>query len=153
MNTRIATVALFLVATGSSLRAASSDWNDLKVLKPGQLIGVEVKDGKSYDGQFQALSNDGITMRESATERTLSREDVQRVYLKDKNHRLRNILIGVGIGVGLAALAVKANHTGENTGIRSIGWVWPTGIGTFGGIGAAIPTGGWLLIYRAHRRH
>ncbi len=85
-------------------------------------------------------------------ERTFSREDVLRIYLKDKNHRLRNILIGVGIGVGVAAIGVAANHTGENIGLRSTGWEWPAAMGAFGGIGAAIPTGGWLLMYRARRQ-
>ncbi len=46
---------------GSILRAASSDWNDLKVLKSGQLVGVETKDGTSYEGPFKDLSNTGIT--------------------------------------------------------------------------------------------
>jgi hypothetical protein len=94
---------------------------------------------------------DGVTLRQSSGEQTYARNDVRRVYFKDKNHRLRNTLIGAGIGVGLAALAVKANHMGENTGIRSIGWVWPVGIGVFGGIGAAMSTGRWQLVYLAPR--
>jgi hypothetical protein len=112
---------------------------------------VELNDARSYEGQFQAAQAEDITLRQSAGDQTYARKDVQRVYFKDKNHRLRNTLIGAGIGVGLAALAVKANHMGENTGIRSIGWAWPVGIGVFGGIGAAMPTGRWLLVYRAPR--
>jgi hypothetical protein len=132
-------------------RAASSEWSDLTNLKPGQLIRVELNDTKSFEGVLQAVHAEHITVRQSAGEQTYARKDVQRVYFKDKNHRLRNTLIGAGIGAGLAALAVEANHMGENTGISSIGWVWPVGIGVFGGIGAAMPTGRWLLVYRAPR--
>jgi hypothetical protein len=137
-----------VVAAGPPVWAASSEWGDLTKLKPGQLIRVELNDARSYEGLFQAAHAEDITVRQSARDQTYARKDVQTVYFKDKNHRLRNTLIGAGIGVGLAAVAVKANHTGENTGIRSIGWVWPVGIGVFGGLGAAMPTGRWLLVYR-----
>jgi hypothetical protein len=140
-----------VIAACSPARAASSEWSDLTNLKPGQLVRVELNDAKSYSGIFQAMHPEDITVRQSAGDQTYARKDVQSVYFKDKNHRLRNTLIGAGIGVGLAALAVKANHMGENTGISSIGWVWPVGIGVFGGLGAAMPTGRWLLVYRASR--
>jgi len=141
-----------VVAAGSPVRAGSSEWNYLTNLQLGQLIRVELNDARSYEGLLQAVHAEDITLRQSIGEQTYERKNVLRVYFKDKNHRLRNTLIGAGIGVGLAALAVKANHTGENTGIRSIGWVWPVGIGVFGGIGAAMPTAGWHLVYRARQR-
>ena len=142
--------ALLYVA-GSPVWAATSEWSDLTYLKPGQLIRVELNDTRSYEGEFQAVHAEDITLRQSAGDRTCDRKDVLRVDSNAENHRLRNTLIGAGIGVGLAALAVKANHMGENTGISSIGWVWPVGIGVFGGIGAAMPTGRWHLVYHAPR--
>lgn len=141
----------FAAMAVSPLRAASSDWNSLKTLKPGMLIRVDLKDAKSFDGELQELNDQGITLRLPPSARTFARDDILRVHFKTESHRGRNLLIGAGIGVVLSALVVQANHWGENTGIKSIGWVWPVGVGTFGGIGAAIPTGGWREVYRARR--
>lgn len=144
----------FGATAGSPLRAANSRWENLRILRPGQQIRVVLNDAKSYQGEFQALTDEGITLRRAAGEQRFARNDVLRIYFRSKNHRVRNMVIGVGIGAVLAALAVKANSSTwfENTGMRDIGWVWPVGLGVFGGIGAAIPTGGWHEVYRA-RRH
>ncbi len=138
-----------LIAAASPLRAAKSDWNHLQALKPDVQVRVVQNDDKSYEGAFQSMNDSGITLRLAAGSQTFARPDIFRIYFRSKNNRLRNTLIGVGIGAALAALAQGANHWGENTGIRTIWWVWPVGMGTFGGIGAAIPTGGWHVVYRA----
>jgi hypothetical protein len=145
-------VSTFGATSVSSCRAANSEWNNLIILKPGQLIRVERRDAKSHEGVFQALSNEGITLREGAAEQTLAQKDVLRVYFKDKNHRLRNILMGAACGATLAAIGVSANHVGENIGLRSTAWEWPLGLGAFAAIGAAMPTGRCLMVYHA-RRH
>ncbi len=146
-------LSTFVLPALSPLRAVSSEWDNLTILKPGQLIRVELNGSKSYEGAFQALDDEGITLRQPAGEQTVARKDTLRVYFRSKNHRVRNMIIGAGIGVVLAGLAVKVNSSTwfENTGMRNIGWVWPVGLGVFGGIGAAIPTGGWHEVYRARR--
>ncbi|MGD0223348.1 MAG: hypothetical protein ABSF71_13510 [Terriglobia bacterium] len=144
-------LSVFAATAGLPLRAANSDWNNLNILKPGQLIRVELKDAKSYDGELQGLNDEGITLRLTPSPRTFARKDILRVYSKNESHRARNFLIGAGIGAILAAIGVSANHWGENVGLRSTAWEWPVGLGVFGGIGAAIPTGGWREVYRAPR--
>jgi hypothetical protein len=147
-------LSTFVLPALSPLWAVSSEWDNLTILKPGQLIRVEPNDSISYEGTFQALDDEGITLRQPAGEQTFARKDILRVYFRSKNHRLRNTVIGAGIGAALAALAVKVNNSPwfGNTGMRDIGWVWPVGLGIFGGIGAAIPTGGWHEVYHARRR-
>ena len=61
-STSISAMALLIFgATVPQLRAANSDWASLRVLKPGQLIRVELNDAKSCDGVLQALNDGGIT--------------------------------------------------------------------------------------------
>jgi hypothetical protein len=146
-------LSAFGATAGSPLRAANSRWENLCILRPGQQIRVVLNDGNSYQGEFQALIDEVITLRQATGEQTFARKDVLRVFSKKESHRVRNLLIGAGIGAMLAALAVKANSSTwfENTGMRDIGWVWPVGLGVFGGIGAAMPTGGWHEVYRAQR--
>jgi len=147
-------LSMFGATAGSPLQAANSRWENLRILKPGQQIRVVLEGAKSYQGEFLALNDEGITLRLAPGEQAFARKEVLRVYFKTVNHRVRNLAIGAGIGAVLAGLAVKANSSTwfENTGMRDIGWVWPTGLGVFGGIGAAIPTGGWHEAYRAQRR-
>jgi len=145
-------LSTFSAAAVSSLRAANSDWNNLKVLKAGQKIRIVLIGERRYEGLFRALNDAGITLGQSAGEQTFARKDILRVYFKDNSHRLRNTLIGAAIGATLAAIGVSANHVGENIGLRSTAWEWPVGMGAFGAIGAAMPTGRWLLVYHA-RRH
>jgi len=135
-------------ATASPLRAAKSRWENLRILHPGQLIRVVLNDGKSYEGAFQALSDEGITLWRAAGEQTFARNDVVRVYSKSKNHLLRNMLIGGAIGASLALPVVLANH--RNGWWVSDAWAWPLGAVGGAGMGALVTTGGWHEIYRAH---
>ncbi len=144
-------LSTFGATAGSPLRAANSRWENLRILRPGRQIRVVLNDAKFCQGEFLALNDEGITLRQATGGQTYARKDVLRVYSKKESHRVRNLVIGLDIGVTLAVLAVKANSSSwfENTGMRDIGWVWPVGLGVFGGIGAAMPTGGWHEVYRA----
>jgi hypothetical protein len=144
----LASILFTFAATASPVWAANSKWDNLRTLKPGLLIRVELNGDKSYEGAFQALNDAGITLRRAAGEQTLARKDVLRVYSRSKNHRVRNIAIGAAIGVMLATPIVLANDL-RNGWWHSTVWVWPVFVGPGAGIGAAIPTGGWHEVYHA----
>ena len=61
-------------ASGQDSMGRSSSWDNLKSLTPGQEIRVIKKNFKSYQGQFESLSDDGITLRRAAREQTLARK-------------------------------------------------------------------------------
>ena len=147
----VALILFIFGGTVSPLRAAKSEWANLTILKPGQLIRVELNDDKSYEGAFRALNDEGITLRRAASEQTFARKDILRVYVKSKNHLVRNIIIGGVTGAVFATPVVLANDL-RNGWWRSAAWVWPVFVGPGAGIGAAIPTGGWYEVYHAHRR-
>ena len=66
-------------ATGQDAKGRSSSWDNLKSLTPGQEIRVVTNNVKSYQGKFDSLSGDGITLRQAAGEQTLARKDILRV--------------------------------------------------------------------------
>jgi hypothetical protein len=91
-------------AWGQDSKARLSNWDNLKSLTPGQVIRVVTEDVKYYQGEFESLSDDGITLRQKSREQTLARNDILRVSLKSgKTHAVRNTIIGavIGAGVGL----------------------------------------------------
>ena len=144
---------MFGATAGSPLRAANSEWDDLAILKPGQQIRVVLNDAKSYQGAFQTLNGEGITLQQAARERTLARKDILRVYAYSggKNHRLRNIYIGAVIGAILAIPVVSVYRDPYNRWWNSNAPVIWLVLGSAGaGFGATIPTAGWHQVYRAH---
>ena len=145
-------ISIFGAAAGMPLRAANSEWDDLAILKPGQQIRVEVNNAKSYQGAFQALNDEGITLRQSAGDQTFARKDILRVdaYSGGRNHRLRNTIIGVAVGASLATTLVLINHSPRNSWFSSTVWVWPVFVGPCAGLGAELPTAGWHNVYHAH---
>ena len=145
-------LSTLVAAAGPTLGAASSEWDDLAILNSGQQIRVKLNDAKTYRGAFQALNDEGITLRQPAGEQTFARKDILRVdaYSGGKNHRLRNTIIGVAVGVSLATTLVLINDAPRNKWWRSTAWVWPVIVGPCAGLGAALPTAGWHEVYRAH---
>jgi hypothetical protein len=87
-------------ANGQDSKGRSSSWDNLKSLTPGQEIRVVMNDVKSYQGEFESLSDDGITLRQAAGTQTLARQDVLRVSSKGQNHQSRNTLIGAVVEQG-----------------------------------------------------
>ena len=153
------------VASGQGSKGRTSSWDNLKSLAPGQEIRVVMNNVKSYQGEFESLSDDGITLRQAAGEQMLPRQDVLRVSRKGQNHRTRNAVIGavVGAGVGLGG-GLEANHVIWSHANCTLGplfscgyppnphWeiIGPPVVALAGAvIGAVVPTGGWHEVYRA----
>jgi hypothetical protein len=153
-------------ASGQNSKGQLSSWDNLKSLRPGQEIRVVTNNVKSYQGEFESLSEAGITLRQRAGEQTLARKDVFRVSQKiGQDHGVRNALIGTvvgagaGLGIGLAVNNVIWSHTNCTLGpLFHCGYPpnphWGIILTPAGGlagavIGAAMPTRAWHDLYRA----
>src|SRR3989442_13573194 len=95
------------------------------------------------------VSEEAIQLREGTTDVAVRRENVLRVTLLEKSHRLRNILIfggaGCGVGAGIGAAAVS------NDGIvpgKPIAAAFGGVIGLLGGIGVGAAWAALPAVYR-----
>lgn len=153
-------------AQGQDSKGRSSSWDNLKSLTPGQVIVVVMNNLNAYEGEFESLSDDVITLRQKATERTLARIDVVRVSQKiGPDHLQRNLLTGMAIGAGAGlAIGLIANHViwshvncDEGPAFNCAGppnphWgiILTPGGGVAGAaVGVAIPNHGWHDLYRS----
>ncbi len=152
-------------ASGQGSKGRSSSWDNLKSLTPGQEIRVVMNNFKSYQGGFESLSDDGITLRQAAGEQTLARKDILRVSQKiGQDHGARNALAGavVGAGAGLVT-GLIANHViwshvncdegPECSPPPNPHWsiiLTPVGFLAGAALSAAVPTHAWRDLYRAH---
>lgn len=149
-------------ASGQDSKGRSSSWDNLKSLTPGQEIRVVMNNVKSYQGEFESLSDEGITLRQAAGEQTLVRKDVLRVSRKGQDHRSRNTVIGAVVGAGAGfGIGFAIDHRQRNCTLGPEFFCGlppnsqkeillpPLGALAGGIIGAAVPTAGWHDIYRA----
>ncbi len=139
---------LLLVPSASRAQTPQDPWEALNRLHAGQKIEVVEKSLKKHVGTFMAVSAEAIQMREGGADDAIRREDVLRVSLPEKRHRLRNMLIFSVAGCG-AGFGIGAASAGRDTLQYDVYTVFGGVIGFVGGIGvgAALPT--HATIYRA----
>jgi hypothetical protein len=134
----------------SHARTAQNSWGALNTLHAGQKIEIVETNLKKHKGTFSTVTDETIQLREGGDDVGIKREDVMRVTLLDKSHRLRNALIfgavgaGAGAGIGEAATRCSSSSGGFNLCGLGRGAVVAgsavIGLGGGAGIGAAIPS-------------
>jgi hypothetical protein len=152
-----ALLVFFLVPVFAFAQQARDSWDNLKGLATGQQIRVVLNDAKSYSGQFQRVSDEGLVIRTGGGEQAFERRNILRVSSQGKSHRGRNALIGLAVGVGAGvAVGVASPELGQgkcaqgsciNAESAALAGFAGAAIGT--GLGAVLPTGGWHDVYRA----
>jgi len=154
---------LLSAACISTLAAAAAvtnpaDWNNLRQLAAGVEVAIVLNDASAHRGQFRALTDEAIVVRlATGDERTFQRQTVLRVSTRGRNHRGRNVLIGLAAGLGAGMIAGAASpELGQGTcqhgscvNAASVAVPGFAGAVVGAAIGAAIPTGGWHDVYRA----
>ena len=137
---------LALLALVAALQAQS--WDALSGLRPGERIRVTDNAHAQFTGAFQAVSERGISFSTRKGPIEIERGRVRRVEVHASSRRVRNILIGaaIGVGVGVAVDQTVGRYLRNETGdqYRAVTYIAP--IGLFAGIGAALPT--YRTVYR-----
>lgn len=156
---RNAALVFLLILIPCSLPAQdkNSDWKALYDLRSGEKIVLIETGMKKHVGTFSTVTEEAIQMHEGSNDIGIRRENIARVTLLDKSHRLRNALIfgtvGAGAGAGIAAAASRCSNSNTSFSLCGIGRGAEVAIGAAvglvggAGIGAAIPS--HPTIYRA----
>jgi hypothetical protein len=152
LTMRKVALACFLILTPCSLDAQDKkgDWNALYGLSSGEKIELVETGMKRHVGTFSTVTEEVIQMREGSNDIGIRKENVARVTLLDKSHRLRNALIlgfvGAGAGAGIAAAASRCSNSNTSFNLCGLGRGAEVAIGAVvgltggAGIGAAIPS-------------
>jgi hypothetical protein len=145
---------IFLLATVVPLAAQTSNWASVQALSSGTEVRISTSGSKPVRGQIQSVTADLLVLNMKNSQRMFTRPETTRVSVKEKGHRGRHALIGLGIG-GAAGLALGAGvDAGTTCGIGCFspneGKIIFTPLGAVIGVVVAVllPTGGWLEIYR-----
>jgi hypothetical protein len=129
-------------------------WESLNGLRAGQRIEVVETNLKKHTGTFVTVSDEAIQLREGPTDESVKKADVMRVTLLEKNHRLRNALIGGAVGCGAGAGIGAVVHSGLGSFFSrsaAAGFGAVIGLAAGAALGAAVPS--HPTIYRANPPH
>src|SRR5260370_5982765 len=152
VNMRDAALASFLILIPCSLRAKDkkSDWKALYGLRSGEKIELIETGMKKHVGTFSTVTEEAIQLREGSNDIGIRKENVARVTLLEKSHRLRNALIlgvvGAGAGAGIGAAASRCSSSNGTFNLCGLGRGVEVAVGAViglaggAGIGAAIPS-------------
>jgi hypothetical protein len=137
------------LCSAASTPGPERSWDNLKQLQSGTRIQVVTMDLHSKKGDFVSVSDDVLVFRVSKSDRTVKRADVYRVINRDKNHHIRNGLIGMAAGatiIGTAAVVGTCRSAAGCSGDASAGIVGGLIIGTIG-----FAFGNHQTVYKAER--
>jgi hypothetical protein len=133
----------------SQAQTNRNSWDALNTLHAGQRIEVVETNLQKHNGTFLTVTNEAIRLRERGSDVGIKKQDVMRVTLLDKSHRLRNALIlgavgsGLGTVIGAAATTCSSTSTFNFCGVGRgavIGIGAVAGLAGGAGVGAAIPS-------------
>jgi len=153
---RNAALACFLILIPCSLRAQDKhgDWKALYSLHSGEKIELIETSMKKHVGTFSTVTDEAIQLREGSNDIGIRKENVARVTVLDKSHRLRNALIfgavGAGAGAGIGAAVSRCSSSNAFCDVGrgvAVGLGGLVGLAGGVGVGAAIPS--HPTIYRA----
>ncbi len=139
-----------IIACGLAYAEPTGKWDDVARLMPTSQILVETTGSKPLQGTLESVTDDVVVIKRSEKQEPIARNSIIRLAVRTTSHRLRNSLIGLAVGtaIGIGVAAIDA-HT--CTGLLcGLGGVTLLPFEMIGGtaVGAAVPTGGWLDVYR-----
>lgn len=133
-------------------QAQQRQWSDLNGLKVGQGIEVIESNMKSHGGEFVAVTDEEITLREKSSDVSVKRENVVRISTasgaRRGEHAVIGLVVGGLIGAGIGAMAGSGTGFlgGSSRGIAALVGV-VIGAPSGAAVGAVLPA--HTTIYRA----
>src|SRR6266852_278658 len=127
LKMRNAALVCFLILIPCSLPAQDkrADWKALYDLRAGEKIELVETGMKKHVGTFSTVTDEAIQMREGSNDVVIRKENVARVTVLDKSHRLRNAAIlavaGAGAGAGIGAAASRCSNSTGSFNLCGIG--------------------------------
>lgn len=150
-------ILLLLLGAPAALAAQEQhrSWSNLAGLRPGRKIEVIEFNMKRHAGDFLAVTDELLTLKESGSDVSIKREDIARVSTSSGPRRGEHALIGLVVGgaIGAAIGAASGSSTGFLGGSsRGIAALVGIVIGAPSGavVGAVIPA--HTTLYRAPAR-
>jgi hypothetical protein len=106
-------VLLFFLAANT---AYSADWDAVQRIPQETKVELLTRESENVRGRFVSAHETGMVVRSKTGERSIMRDDIQRVLLADPSRRMRNGVLttaigaGIGLAIGVAVCPYCANE-------------------------------------------
>jgi hypothetical protein len=141
-------------------------WENVKMLAPGsELRVVSTASAKPIQGKLKSITDSDLEVKRGSGAESFARAQIVSVFARQKGHRLRNTLIGLGVGTVAGALIGYGIGHRQASDCQKSGGGWcdldevgGAGLGGLSGLlggtllGAFWHTGKWAEIYRVSDR-
>lgn len=152
----IFTVVLLITIPVLGQQNSQEDWSAVASLPLGTPVEVQSQGNETLKGTIASVSDASLVLTlKNQTSKTVTRQDIARVYLAGKRHVVLGAVIGGGIGFGTGA-AIGAASCGSAGSFCTRGQGVAVAGGILGAAGALVGAAIGLhkdrkLIYRVHR--
>jgi hypothetical protein len=161
MMRSLALVLCPFLSLSVSAQEPGAKWENMKALAPGtQFRVISNASSKPVEGTFNSVTDSDLSLMRDNRVESFSRTEIVSVSAKQKGHRLRHALIGLGVGTAAGALIGFGIGHGQASGCQKSGGGWcgldtaaGAALGGMGGlvggamIGAFWHTGKWTEVY------
>jgi hypothetical protein len=114
----------------------AAKWENMKVFAPGtQVRVVSSASRKPIEGILQGVTDSDLSLMRDNSIQSFTRTQIISVFAKQKGHRLRNALIGLGVGTAAGVLIGYGVGHGQASGCQKSGESW---CGLDAGVGAGL---------------
>jgi len=144
---------LFVFALAAAGQSPGQNWNNVKALSLGTSVRISVG-SRAVSGHVLGVTDNSLAVNSGKGQETFTRLELMQVSVKEKGHRGRNMLIGLGIGAGVGAALGAASCGGDSyycsSGSKGLGVGIGAGVvGVIGALASAFfHTGGWREVYQ-----
>jgi len=144
------TCAVFLLATlMAAAQFPAQNWDTVKALTTGTEVRI-VTSSHAIHGEMIRATDDTLVVTSGKGQEMFTHQEVTRVSIRKKGHRLWNTLLGFGAGTGIGLGIGAASEAGCRGWFCGLNTAAGGVIGAVGGTvaGAVWPTGGWREVYK-----
>jgi hypothetical protein len=138
---------LCLIAAG---QAPASNWDSVKMIAPGTEVRVAAGNSKPVRGKLESVTDNSLAVHAETGTLSFPRPEIRSFSVKKNGHRLRKVLIGIGVGTA-AGLGIGAAVANNCNGIACGGYRVAVGgiVGLAGGVmtGLMWSRGEWRQVY------
>jgi hypothetical protein len=113
-------------------------------------VRIAAANSKPVRGKLEVVTDSNLVIGKSSAAHSFPKADIHSVSVKEKGHRVRNVLAGMGVGLA-AGLGIGAaiGHGCRGFACEGVDVVVGGLVGLGGGIvaGLELPSGKWRQVY------
>jgi hypothetical protein len=101
-----------LLSLAAAGQVPTSNWENVRMIAAGTEVRIAAGNSKTIRGKLENVTDSNVIVTDATGKQSFQRPDIHSVSVNEKGHRLRKVLIGMGVGTaaGLAGGGAAAKN-------------------------------------------